>query len=149
MPYLQLWSNKMGHVNSLPLITWQLLNVWSRNRVVHYNHFHRSLRVVSRIYGVSKSSLQRRVKHSPSFKKSRRKTCITDEVRKCIILQLKNNPFITIDDLANKIAIDCNIKRSRRTVNRYVKSQGYSFKSAFRMVNIGWYEVKSGHLGVP
>lgn len=59
-----------------------------------------------------------------------------DEVRKCIISQLKNNPFITIDDLANKIAIDCNIKRSRRTVNRYVKAQGYSFKSAFRMVNV-------------
>ena len=104
--------------------------------VVHYNYFQRSLRAVSKIYGVSKSSLQRWVKHSSSLKKARRKTSIKDDVRKCIISQLKHNPFITMDELANKIAIDCNIKRSRRTVNRYVKSEGNSFKTAFRMVNV-------------
>ena len=94
------------------------------------------MRAVSKIYGVSKSSLQRWVKHSSSLKKARRKTSIKDDVRKCIISQLKHNPFITMDELANKIAIDCNIKRSRRTVNRYVKSEGNSFKTAFRMVNV-------------
>ena len=92
--------------------------------VVHYNHFHRSLRKVSKIYGVSKSSLQRWVKQSPSFQKQRKKTCIKESIRKCIISQLQANPFSTMNDIATKISIECNIKKSRRTVNRYVKAEG-------------------------
>ena len=47
--------------------------------VVHYNHFQRSLRVVSKLYKVSKSSLQRWVKLSPStFRPKKTKQHDTD-----------------------------------------------------------------------
>jgi transposase len=90
---------------------------------------------VSRFYGVSKSSLQRWVKQSPNYKKQRSKKCLKDDIKKCILDQTRKNPFIKIEELANIISSTCNITRSRRTVNRYVTSQGISFKSAFRMVN--------------
>lgn len=41
--------------------------------VVHYNYFVNSLRRVSKLYGVSKSSLQRWVTKSPNYKKKRNK----------------------------------------------------------------------------
>jgi hypothetical protein len=60
---------------------------------------------------------------------------LKDDIKKCILDQTCNNPFIKIEELANIISSTCNITRSRRTVNQYVTSQGISFKSAFRMVN--------------
>jgi transposase len=104
--------------------------------VVHYNHFLRSLRAVSRIYGVSKSSLQRWVKQSPIYRKQRSKRSLKSNIKQCILDQIRVNPFTKIEELASIIASKCNLKRSRRTVNRYVKSQGLTYKSAFRMVNV-------------
>ena len=103
--------------------------------VVHYNYFLRSLRLVSKLYGVSKSSLQRWVKQSPSYRKQRPKKFVLSEVKQCILNQIKINPFSTMEDLSSIISSQCNLKRSRRTINRYVKSEGLVLKSAFRMVN--------------
>jgi len=104
--------------------------------VVHYNYFHRSLRSVSKLYGVSKSSLHRWVKQSPNYRKPRSKHSLRNDIKQCIRDQIQINPFTTMDDLASVISSKCNLKRSRRTVNRYVKSQGLTLKSAFRMVNV-------------
>jgi transposase len=104
--------------------------------VVHYNHFLRSLRKVSKIDGVSKSSLQRWVKQSPTYHKQRPKLSLRNDIHKCILDQIHNNPFITIKELASIISSTCNLQRSRRTINRYVKSCNLTFKSAFRMVNV-------------
>ena len=65
--------------------------------VVHYNHFLRSLRKVSEL-------------------------SLRNDIHKCILDQIHNNPFITIEELTSIIDSNCNLKRSRRTINRYVKS---------------------------
>lgn len=104
--------------------------------IVHYNHFQKSLRKVSKIYGVSKSSLHRWLKQSPNYRKQRRKVELKDDIKKCICQQISGNPFMKIEELAAIISTQCNLKRSRRTINRYVKSQNLSFKTAFRMVNV-------------
>lgn len=104
--------------------------------VVHYTHFQRSLRYVSKLYGVSKSSLHRWIKNSPSYKKCVKKRCVKDDVRKCIENCLKGNPFLTMQELASFISKECNIQRSGRTINRYVKNLDITLKSAFRMVNV-------------
>ncbi len=99
--------------------------------VVHYTHFLRSLRRVSKLYNVSKSSLQRWVKQSPTYRKQRSKQIVSKDIQKCIAKEIHSNPFIKIEELASIISSTCNLKRSRRTVNRYIQSQGLSFKSAF------------------
>jgi transposase len=90
---------------------------------------------VSKLYGVSKSSLQRWAKQSPTYRKQRSKHTLKNEIKQCILNQIRINPFTKIEELASIISSKCNLKRSRRTVNRYVKAQGLTYKSAFRMVN--------------
>ena len=104
--------------------------------IVHYNHFLHSLRKVARIYGVSKSSLQRWLKNSLPYKKFRKQKTILNEVKTCIDDSLSNNPFITMKDLSNIIASKCHLVKSRRTINRYVKKQNMSLKTAYKLVDI-------------
>ena len=104
--------------------------------VVHYNYFVNSLRRVSKLYGVSKSSLQRWVTKSPNYKKKRNKRQVKKDIQKCILEQIKLNPFITMDKLSSIISKSCNVKKSRRTINRYVQQQKFSLKKACRMVDI-------------
>lgn len=109
--------------------------------VVHYKYFQRSLRLVSRLYGVSKSSLHRWIQKSNLFQKigkskSKKTRGIQDNVKECINNSIKNNPFLTMKELASIISKECNLKRSSRSVNRYVQQQNITLKSATRMVNI-------------
>lgn len=103
--------------------------------VVHYNYFQKSLRKVSKLYGVSKSSLQRWVKESPRYCKPRKPKAITNDIKSCISEEIQNNPFIKINELSSIISVKCNLQRSRRTINRYVKTMKMSYKTAYRMVD--------------
>ena len=53
----------------------------------------------------------------------------------CIKDNLKLNPFITMQELSSLISSQCQVMRSRRTVNRYTQQQDFTIKTAFRMVN--------------
>lgn len=103
--------------------------------VVHYNFFLPSLRSVSKLYCVSKSSLQRWVKQSPSYRKKRATRCVQNEIKNCIDNSLQANPFLTIQSLTSIISKECNVIKSRRTINRYVAQQNITFKNAFRKVD--------------
>jgi len=97
--------------------------------IVHYNHFCKSLRKVAHIYGISKSILHRWLKQSdiPIVRKHCKKKVKT-QITNCINDAIKHNPSITCELLAFKIASDCNIKRSKAQVNRYMKHANYSYK---------------------
>jgi transposase len=103
--------------------------------VIHYKHFLPSLRKVSRLYGVSKSSLQRWVHADPVFRKRRKKKevqdCITDAINQCIA----QNPFVTALDVSRHVASACNARMSRSTASRCIKRCGLSRKKAFRCVD--------------
>lgn len=104
--------------------------------IVHYNHFLRSIRKVAAIYKVSKSCLHKWLKQeSPSSTRTRRKRDVKKQVYDCISSALTDNPFMTMQLLASKVAGDCQLTRSRRTILRYVKSMRWSRKSAQRLVN--------------
>ena len=105
--------------------------------IVHYSHFCRSLRKVSKIYGISKSSLQRWVRqsnHPSTVRKTRTKKQTRRDVLNCIHTSLKTNPFLTMQQLAGIVSSQCGVLRSRRTVHRYVLQNGWSRKKAFRTV---------------
>ena len=102
--------------------------------VIHYTHFQKSLRHVSKLYGVSKSSLQRWLKQQ-GVKKARTKKGIKREIRECITQKLTSNPFTTHRELSHHITKECNLVRSRRTLGRYVRQAGFSRKVATRRVD--------------
>ena len=103
--------------------------------VVHYKHFIPSLRKVSAIYNVSKSSLHRWICKVPSARKSRTtkqlSTSIASTIREC----LTNNPFITSRGVAEVVCSSCGIKRSRSCLSSYIKQCRFSRKKAYRMVD--------------
>ena len=106
--------------------------------VVHYTRFNGSLRTVAKLYGVSKSSLQRWAQHSPQWNRHRkkRKTVVSQDVVRFVHKTLEENPFITASDLAHSIT--CNVSgvhMSRSTANRLVRRCGFSYKKARRIVD--------------
>ena len=107
--------------------------------VVHYKYFVRSLRKVSKIYGVSKSSLQRWVGLSLFTPKSRRhrKRPKTDDLKQVVETLLSSNPFFTLEGLASVVRSVCPIKRSAKTIGRCLRRWGYTQKKAYRTVKHG------------
>ena len=104
--------------------------------VVHYNHFLHSLRRVSRLYGVSKSSLQRWVHANPATQPQRtRNNDAFSQVRRFISEHIKLNPFCTMDELAAAVKRACGIRRARSTIGAYRRRAGFTRKKAFRVVD--------------
>ena len=103
--------------------------------VVHYKHFNPSLRKVSAIYNMSKSSLHRWIGKDPTVRKRRTtkqlSTSIVSAIREC----LANNPFITSRGVAEVVSSSCGIKRSRSCMSSYIKQCRFSRKKAYRMVD--------------
>ena len=103
--------------------------------VVHYTHFLHSIRRVAAIYKVSKSSLQKWIKASPSVRKHRSKKQQAAKVTQTISQAIATNPFkvITCEQLAHILSSECNIKVSRVTAGRYIRRLNFSKKKAFRV----------------
>lgn len=103
--------------------------------VVHYKHFERSLRRVSKLYGISKSSLQRWVKASPCNCRSPRKPFkVREEVDRTVRSFLDANPFATMLELSHHLSGSCGIRKSPRTACRYTEMVGYTRKKAYRAI---------------
>lgn len=104
--------------------------------VVHYKYFERSLRRVSKLYNVSKSSLQRWVHQDPEARKiARRRHSAFQQVKDCINKTMVARPFITMSELATLIQQQCGVKRSRTSMGRYRLQCGVTRKKAFRVVD--------------
>lgn len=100
--------------------------------VVHYRHFQRSLRQVSKIYGVSRSSLQRWVHKDPEAKRcAKRKKAMPQLLKACIEQRIKANPFINMIELAKDIQTECNIRMSSSSAGRHRRSCGITRKKPF------------------
>lgn len=104
--------------------------------VVHYKYFCSSLRRVSKIYNVSKSSLHRWLKSSPkSDRKVRSRKSAFTAVQGFITTHMHHHPFTTMEELASAVHSACGIRRSRTTIGRYRRQVGFTRKKAFRVVN--------------
>lgn len=103
--------------------------------VVHYKHFTPSIRKVSKIYNVSKSSLHRWISLDPVAKKTRSRKSIQADVENAIVACIKENPFITVSGIGEFVSKSCNVRRSRSCVSNYMSRIGISRKKAFRSVN--------------
>lgn len=102
--------------------------------VVHYNHFLPSLRAVSKIYNVSKSSLHRWKNSGPVCRKRRSKTQISRDIKKCIESTVDSTPLITMNELCAKVRKICNLKSSVRAVGRFARDLGYTRKKVKRTI---------------
>jgi transposase len=103
--------------------------------IVHYKYFLPSLRKVSKLYGVSKSSLQRWTRQNPRHAQRRRKSKNRTDIESAVQSCIASNPFVTARDVAAHVADSCNVRMSPSTACRYIKRCGFSKKKAFRMVD--------------
>jgi len=105
--------------------------------VVHYTHFLRSLRKVSAIYKVSKSSLQRWTSQDLNVVHAkRRRRSIFQKVESIMKDTIRSNPFITLHDLSHHISHECNITSSRQTMGRCRQNCEFVRKKVTRVVDV-------------
>lgn len=105
--------------------------------IVHYKYFLPSLRRVGKMYGVSKSTLQRWVTSArciPRRPKRRRKRMVDPLVDVSLSDALQANPFLTLAELAQHLKKTAGIQKSPRTVCRYLKQLRFSRKKAYRTI---------------
>jgi transposase len=108
--------------------------------VVHYTHFLNSLRKVSKLYNVSKSSLHRWIRNDPralavakQVSRKRRVSAFAS-VQDIIKEEMEANPFMTMNGLSRVLKERCGLNRARTTVGRYRAACGFAWKKAFRTV---------------
>lgn len=103
--------------------------------VLHYKLHHRSLRQVSRVYGVSKTTLSRWLMEDILYPKQRRpkpRKKFHDIISKIISETMHEQPFQTADDLIQAIRGETGALVSRSTVYRSLTAIGMSYKCASR-----------------
>jgi transposase len=99
--------------------------------ILHYTTIFQSLRRVSSLYKVSKSSLSRWVNEKDLLKRSRKikQQCKTiNKIDKAVASMVKANPFITMDAIGQKLGADLGLKRSASTVFRSMRRNRISRK---------------------
>lgn len=137
----------MGHHSRIPFFSdvlqkYNMISSEIKHRaIVHYLRFEKSLRRVSKFWGVSKSSLQRWVqaKHPKNDKKASkvsRQKSRQKVMNDFIHGHLANNPFVTLSELASEVSKKLHVKRSVATMSRYVKKIGFRYKTAKRVVDV-------------
>ena len=102
--------------------------------VVHYEHFLRSIRLVAKKYGVSKSSLQRWIRNEPRIKRHRASKQILTEIQNCITNALASNPCMSLQQLAGLVSKQCKINRTNRTVGKWLSTMKYSRKKVYNTI---------------
>jgi transposase len=105
--------------------------------VVHYQHFLRSIRKVAKLYGVSRSSLQRWLAAKPSMKPCKRRKTIRTEIVDCIHATMRANPCSDMQQLCDAIKQSCCgvVPSTAQTVGRWVRRLGYSRKKVYTVVD--------------
>jgi transposase len=108
--------------------------------VVHYTHFSGSLRHVSKLYGVSKSSLQRWIitQRGGSVRMNMRRPVrqVSNQVRQCVQQHLTTNPFTTLDQLASHLQRECSVRMSRSSAGRLLHKLRWSKKNVLPIVDV-------------
>ena len=121
-------------------LTTNMINSETRHRaIVHYKYFTRSLRKVSKLYGVSKSSLQRWVNRDPAayrVRKKRSRQSMYSHVKSIIHDALQADPFLSMARLAHVVKQKCGLVTSRTCISRYTSQCGFTRKKAFRTVKV-------------
>ena len=98
---------------------------------MHYLHFTPSLRKVGAIYGASAASLSRWVRKHLGVQNTNVRSSPqgTIKARKAVADLLSYNPFLTLNELVNKLK-DLGIASSKSAVHRNINDIGFSRKRA-------------------
>lgn len=102
--------------------------------IVHYTHFLRSLRKVSRLYGVSKSTLAIWLRSNGNARTTSRAKKITAEMTKTITKTIDHNPVVTLTQLLRALESAHGVRASSSTMWRALKSMNYTRKRVHKRV---------------
>ncbi len=135
MGHLYCRANKTKYSLSLSYYI-MIKDIVKHRAVVHYKHFLRSLRKVAKLYGVSKSSLQRWATSAgvvPKLSICKRK--LTSHIAQIVKSAIADNPFVTMKQLADKLTLETGLRHSRQCASRFTKDLRYSKKKVYKGVN--------------
>ena len=96
--------------------------------IVHYKYFLRSLRQVSSIYNVSKSTLGRWVKKDGIVIPRTKRTSVVDSLTTFVKQNLSSNPFLTTCELSKLMKQELNKNVSKSTVWKCIKACNMTYK---------------------
>ena len=100
-----------------------------KNRaIIHYKYFLRSLRKVSKIYNISKSTLGRWLRRDGNVKPRKRKTSIVETISSFIDSKLLEDPFLTTSELSKAIKDSLNLKTSSTSCWRSLRYANFTRK---------------------
>ena len=96
--------------------------------IVHYKYFLRSLRQVSTIYNVSKSTLGRWIKSDGLITPRKARTSIVDGLTNFVKNKLLSNPFFTAYELSKFVKQELNKQVSKSTIWKCIKASNMTYK---------------------
>ena len=103
--------------------------------VLHYQLHMASLRKVSKLYKVGKSTLSRWIKRSvreADRPRRRSRTTLHERIAEAVDHAIKKQPFQTADSLAQAVMSETSAKVSRSTIHRSLAKLGQSYKRSAR-----------------
>ncbi len=96
--------------------------------IVHYKYFLKSIRKVSSIYNIGKSTLERWLQKDGLTIKRKSKDSVLKSINNFIKQELDKNPFVTSLQLSKIVYSSLGINVSKTTCWRSIRSNNYSFK---------------------
>ena len=96
--------------------------------IIHYKYFLKSIRKVSNIYNIGKSTLARWLQRDGLTLKRKSKDNISKSLNNFIKQELDKNPFLTCLQLSTLVQRMLKIQVSKSTCWRAIKSNNYSYK---------------------
>jgi len=96
--------------------------------IIHYKYFLKSLRRVSKIYHISKSTLSRWLQQDGVKLKPKKRHSIVDTLKDFVSAKLQANPFMTSAELASLTKAELNRTVSKSSVWKCIKSTNLTYK---------------------
>ncbi|MFN9114756.1 MAG: IS630 family transposase [Bacteroidota bacterium] len=103
--------------------------------IVHYKHFLRSIRKVSAIYNIGKSTLWRWLKQDGLIKRRTKRANVLDNIAQFIKSKMESNPFVTSDILSKLVKKELSIDVSKTSCWRCIKRNNYTYKRSRMQVS--------------
>lgn len=96
--------------------------------IVHYKYFLKSLRRVSNIYNISKSTLSRWLRNEGTNVQRKQRVSIVQTLKDFVSNKLVDNPFLTTYELSKLVKQELNKSVSKSTIWKTIRASNLSYK---------------------
>jgi transposase len=110
-------------------------DIVKHSSIIHNKYFLKSIRKVSAIYNIGKSTLWRWLKQNGLIKRRKKRANTLDNISQFIKSKMDSNPFLTSDTLAKLVKKELSIDVSKTSCWRCIKRNNYTYKRSRMQVS--------------